>query len=156
MSDIIEDRFKEKFGETFIRYFRAKDNGFCIEALILSVNALKAILTYALFVEMRLKKYDEARIKKLIKENKDLDDLVKLAGSDKLGILNKDQVRVIRNYFDFRSKTVHKFINGEVDYGEICNKIKEFSRIHLEIQNTFIKFKAGPIENLKQEKEKKP
>ncbi len=152
MSSTIEDRFKKNFKETFIRYFKAKDNGFCIEALILSVNALKAILTYALFVEMRFKKYDEGRINKLLKENKDLDDLVKLAGSEKLGILNKNQEKVIRNYFDFRSKTAHKFINGEVDYEEICNKIKEFSRIHLEIQDTFIKFKTGPIKNLENSK----
>jgi hypothetical protein len=143
-NNIYNKRFKDKSWETIKRYSKAKKEGFCIEALILSINSLKMILTTVLESEMKKQKKDERTITKALRENKDLNDLIKLAGPNKFNILNEKQIKIIEKYYKFRCDTVHGFINNKVNYKEVCQKINDFSKIYKDIQDNFLKMKIIP------------
>jgi|GEM_PF-5522083 len=84
MDNIWNKRFKNRGWEITRAHSQALKNGYCIEALILSMNKLKAIMFVVLENEYRKAGVSEKVIEKRLNRKKDVNDLLSLMRDSKI------------------------------------------------------------------------
>lgn len=131
--NIWNNRFKENGWSTTSAYVKAKQSGFCIEALVLSNNMLKALLFTILENEYRSMKKTQKKIDSLLSKKKDVGDLIKLL--EDINVITPTEKKKLTKFWKARNDTVHNFIDGNIPYSEVCEQVNAFSQIYGEMQN---------------------
>jgi len=137
-------RFKGKGWETTQQYANAARSGFCIEALALSTNILKSQLVVALEMEYRKRGKDERKIEKLLKADKDVGDLIKLVRD--IDLFSRDQLLSLEEFWQTRNNTLHNYIDGKVEYSQICDAVAGFGKILAFVQGSWLSIQAESVE----------
>ena len=137
------DRFSKKAWETIQRQINAHIQGFYIESIVLSINALKAVITLALLAHYNQTGKSEKNIKIRLKEKKDFGELVNLAKQDK--VFTQDKLDEMGKFWNTRNSIVHEFINGKIDYNSLKDESEKFHKLYKTIQDSFIKIRPSEV-----------
>lgn len=143
---IWNERYQEKGWSTTQAYAKASRSGFCIEALVLSINMLKSIMFVVLENEYKKRGVSETKIKKRLSSKKDVGDLISLMRDAK--ILTQEEIKRIEDYWKLRNDTVHTFIDGKVEYEDVCTLVQEFKHVYGLVQNKIFKIEISNVEKI--------
>lgn len=134
-----------KSWETVERLEKAIKDRSAIEALALSINLLKYYLSIVIEMYLTQNNASNKKIGKILKEKKDVNDLVNYAIQER--ILTKDESKRVQDYWQSRSKAIHNFINGAIEYEEVFTKLDgHFQICHLVFSKGF-EVSVAPEEN---------
>jgi len=130
--EISNSRFPKAW-ETVEKFNKARKNGYCIEALSLSINILKYYLSITIEMYLEQQKTKKNKIRKILKKEKDVKELANY--TRQVEIFTTSESRKIKNYWNKRNEVLHNFINGVIEYENVCSELRD----HFEICNLVFK-----------------